>query len=126
MRVKLESVRNYSTISSESDVLGLLQAIKGVVHFIDEKDIFRMTRVNLEIALYGTRQGRSVTNAAYLEGFNARVESVETHGKVFGNAPITIKKETAAVGKTSNEIEDRKKKSDRGRKGKTSRDAVPG
>jgi hypothetical protein len=91
MRQKVEATKDFKTLSSTADGLGLLRSIKDLVYNFQSQKYLPQALHESTLRFYFCRQGKHMTTQAYLEMFQNTVDVIEHSGGMIGNHPGIVK-----------------------------------
>lgn len=96
-RLQLKGLKEWQMMKTSSDMLKLMQAIKGLMHQFGEQMYHPHALHHAYQRFYGLKQDHGMTNAMLLEKVKVAAAVVEEHGGTIGEGPGLIKTDLAAV-----------------------------
>ena len=85
MRQKIEAMKDFKTLSSTADGLGLLRSIRDLVYNFQSQKYLPQALHESTNWFYFCQQGKHMTTQAYLELFQNTVDIIEHSGGAIGN-----------------------------------------
>ena len=106
MQATLRSSRIYDAIEECSDVIGLLNEIRGIIYNFDSRTYVYESILKAKLAVFGIRQEHKETASDYLLRFKQTISVSEHYGASLFDDEILAKHELVTIGIMENTKED--------------------